>query len=73
MPKKKKVIDFLKQTGPLVAPSANPQGETPAHMISEAKDYFGSEMDFYVSNGLLDSKPSTIIFLTEAGPKVLRD
>ena len=73
LPKKKKVIDFLKKTGPIVAPSANPQSLTPAHTVAEAKDYFGSEMDFYVSGGLLDAKPSRIFFLTETGAKVLRD
>jgi L-threonylcarbamoyladenylate synthase len=73
LPKKKKVIEFLKKTGPLVAPSANPQGLLPAHTIAEAKDYFGSDVDFYISGGLLDSKPSKIVFLTEKGVKVLRD
>ena len=73
LPKKKKVIDFLKKTGPIVAPSANPQSLTPAHTVAEAKDYFGSEMDFYVAGGLLDAKPSRIVFLTETGAKVLRD
>lgn len=73
LPKKKKILDFVKQTGPLVAPSANPQAMIPAHTIAEAKDYFGSDMDFYVSGGLLDAKPSKIIFLTEKGAKVLRD
>jgi len=73
LPKKKKISAFLKKTGPLVAPSANPQGLIPAHTIGEAKDYFGSDMDFYVSGGLLDAKPSTIIFLSDKGPKTLRD
>ena len=72
-PKKKKIIDFVKKTGPLVAPSANPQGLLPAHTIAEAKDYFGADMDFYVSDGLLDAKASKIVFLTEKGAKVLRD
>ena len=73
LPKKKKISEFVKKTGPLVAPSANPQGMIPAHTIAEAKDYFGSDMDFYVSGGLLDAKPSTIVFLSEKGPKILRD
>ena len=72
-PKKKKVIEFLKQTGPLVAPSANPQGMIPSHTVVEAKDYFGSDMDFYISGGMLDAKPSKIIFLTDKGIKILRD
>lgn len=73
LPKKKKVLDFVRKTGPIVAPSANPQGLIPAHTIAEAKDYFGSDVDFYVSGGMLDSKPSKIIALTERGVKVIRD
>ncbi len=73
LPKKKKIIDFVKMVGPIVAPSANPQNMIPSHTIAEAKDYFGSDMDFYVSGGLLDSKPSKIVFLTEKGIKILRD
>ena len=73
LPKKKKVLEFIKKTGPLVAPSANPQSLIPAHTIAEAKDYFGSDMDFYVSGGLLDARPSKIIFLSDKGVKILRD
>ena len=72
-PAKKRIHDFLKKTGPLVAPSANPQSLLPAHTIAEAKDYFGEDMDFYVAAGLLDSKPSKIVFLTDKGAKILRD
>ena len=73
LPKKKKIRDFVKKTGPLFAPSANPQGLLPAHTVIEAKDYFGSDMDFYVSGGLLDAKPSKIVFLTDKGVKIIRD
>ncbi len=73
LPKKKRVVDFVAKTGPLVAPSANPQGMIPAHTIMDAKDYFGSEVDFYVGGGVLDNAPSKIIFLTETGIQVLRD
>lgn len=73
LPKKKKVLEFIKKTGPLVAPSANPQNQIPAHTISEAKDYFGGDMDFYINGGLLGAKPSKIVFLTDKGVRVLRD
>ena len=61
LPKKKSLTDLLKKTGPLVAPSANPQSLTPASNIKEAKSYFGTTVDFYVAGGTLKSKPSTII------------
>lgn len=41
LPAKKSLIQILKKTGPLVAPSANPEGLKPAENISQAKKYFG--------------------------------
>lgn len=41
IPNKKDLLDLLKATGPLLAPSANPSGESPALTIEEAKEYFG--------------------------------
>lgn len=72
MPKSKKLRDFLKHTGPLVAPSANPQGMKPAHTIAEAKKYFGTEVDFYVSGGRKVGKPSKVISLLSVKPTVVR-
>ncbi|HCP08244.1 MAG TPA: threonylcarbamoyl-AMP synthase [Candidatus Moranbacteria bacterium] len=60
-PKKKKLIELLKKTGPLAAPSANPQGQEPARNIAQAKAYFKQRIDFYVSGGSLKSAPSAII------------
>jgi L-threonylcarbamoyladenylate synthase len=45
LPAKQELIDILKQTGPLVAPSANPEGLVPADTIYEAYDYFGDTVD----------------------------
>lgn len=61
IPKKKKIIDILQKIGPIVAPSANPQGEKPANTISQAKKYFGYNVDLYISAGRLEGKPSTIV------------
>lgn len=53
---------LLAQTGPLIAPSANPQGLTPATTIAQAKAYFGDAVDFYVDGGTVtDNTPSKII------------
>lgn len=60
-PKNKLLISILKKTGPLVAPSANSQGEKPAATISEAKKYFGADVDFYLAGGRKEGKPSKII------------
>ena len=61
LPKNKRLIQLLKQTGPLVAPSANPQDKKPAESIEEAQNYFGEKVDFYEDGKLKDSKPSTLI------------
>lgn len=52
---------FLATTGPLVAPSANPEGAHPAMTIDEAKAYFGDLVDFYVDGGaVVDDSPSRL-------------
>lgn len=65
--------ELLKETGPLVAPSANPEGKLPALTIEEAKKYFGKSADFYVDAGLLESEPSTLIEIRPSKILVLRE
>jgi len=67
LPKNKKLIEILKKTGPLVAPSANPEGMKLAKNITEAKKYFGNNVDFYLSGGSLKSKPSVLISINNKG------
>jgi len=61
IPDKKSVIQFIHTRGPLVAPSANPQSKKPAETLSEAKKYFGKNVDYYIAGGRLTSAPSTIL------------
>jgi len=66
---------LLKQTGPLIATSANHEGEPPAQMIAEAKKYFGpagSEIDFYLSGSPRGGKPSTLIKLKNGKMIIVR-
>jgi len=72
LPDKEDLQELIKQTGPLVAPSANPEGETPASTIDEAKNYFGDQIDFYQDAGELKSEPSTLIKITNNKIEVLR-
>lgn len=60
---------FLTLTGPLIAPSANPQGLPPARTVNEAKDYFGDAVDMYIDAGEVpvDTPPSQLIRLHEDG------
>lgn len=63
---------LLKQTGPLIAPSANPEGKEPAVTIAEAKKYFGGRVDFYLSGGKLTGKPSSLITVKNGKIRVIR-
>lgn len=52
---------LLQQTGPLIAPSANPEGDPPAMTIAKAREYFGDTVDFYVDGGIVaDDQPSQL-------------
>jgi L-threonylcarbamoyladenylate synthase len=59
--------ELIKKTGPLVAPSANPEGFSPSRDIEEAKNYFGVSVDMYVDGGLITGKASRIIRLHPDG------
>ncbi len=73
MPKNEWLLDLLKRVGPLVAPSANFEGEKSSENIKEAKKYFGEKIAFYIDGGKIQSKASTIIELEQDGKfKVLR-
>jgi L-threonylcarbamoyladenylate synthase len=72
LPAKKSLRALLKKTGPLVAPSANPEGKPPARTVAEAKKYFGGKIDFYVDGGQLAGKHSTLIRIERGRPVVLR-
>lgn len=60
---------FLRQTGPLIAPSANPQGQPPARTIAEAKRYFGDAVDYYADGGEVpyDMPPSRLLRIHDDG------
>lgn len=44
----KNIIDAV---GPVIAPSANPEGKQVARNIAEARKYFGDTVDLYVDGG----------------------
>lgn len=72
LPASKKLRDLILRTGPLVAPSANPEGKLPAKNIKEAMAYFGKDVDSYLDGGEIRGEPSTLIDLADKSPKVIR-
>lgn len=65
----KQILDI---SGPIIAPSANFEGETPAETILEAENYFHNQIDFYLDNDKLTSLPSTVVRLTDSGFEIIR-
>ena len=63
---------LLSRTGPLVAPSANPESLPPARTIHDAQQYFGEHVAMYVDGGTIedDVAPSRIVTLDSGGQEV---
>jgi L-threonylcarbamoyladenylate synthase len=58
---------FLKNSGPLIAPSANTAGQPSAQTVQEAYAYFEDRVDFYIDRGRCAGEPSEVIKLSEKG------
>ncbi len=68
LPANAELRDLIAKTGPLIAPSANPEGHEPAMSIDEAYDYFGEGVDAYVDGGYVyDDTPSQLIVVRDDG------
>ncbi len=72
MPADPALRELLRQTGPLVAPSANLQNHQPAGSIKEAQAYFADGIDLYVDGGGRHGAPSALVDLRTNPPRVLR-
>lgn len=61
--------EVLSRTGPIIAPSANREGQPPARTIAEAKVYFGDNVDLYIDDGEvpIDTLPSQLIWRHQDG------
>lgn len=73
IPDDERLRELLEKTGPLIAPSANPEGLPPAMNVKEAIEYFGDLVDIYVDGGqITDNTPSRLFKITNAGLERLR-
>jgi L-threonylcarbamoyladenylate synthase len=72
LPAKPSLLQLVKETGPLVAPSTNPQGQEPAYTIAEAKAYFGTAVDHYEDEGEVHGRASTIVRLNKGHIEIIR-
>ena len=68
LPDDKSLRQLLSLTGPLIAPSANPEGLAPAMTIEQAIGYFGDDVDFYIDEGEVYSNvPSQLLRVKDDG------
>ena len=68
LPDDQALQDLISKTGPLIAPSANPQGQMPALNIEQAIAYFDDRVDLYVDGGeVFDNTPSQLFQLQVDG------
>lgn len=68
----KNLFNLINKVGPLVAPSANLEGDRPAETIGQAKKYFEGNVDFYIDGGRKAGEPSTLIKIIDDGIQILR-
>lgn len=75
LPDNERIHDVIEKTGPLVAPSANPEGELPAQNIDEVHKYFGDTVDVYLNqeDRPYTGKPSTIIKIKDHKINLIRE
>ncbi len=74
LPSEASLRELISETGRLIAPSANPEGQPPSSTIEQAIDYFGDAVDVYVDGGLVDDdSPSQLWrYLPSGGMERLR-
>ena len=69
-----KIIQELlyKVKKPLLVPSANPSGKSPAKNVFEVTIYFGETLNYIYDYNALGKAPSTIVDLTDSTVKLVR-
>lgn len=72
IPDDSRLLKLLQRTGPLLTSSANQPGEPPATIITEAKAYFGDQVDWYEDAGFINRAPSTVIKIVDNTIQVMR-
>jgi L-threonylcarbamoyladenylate synthase len=73
MPDHPELRKLLAVTGPLVAPSANPEGKSTATVLAEAQAYFGETVDGYIDGGTLAGHaPSTVAGIKDGKLHIFR-
>jgi L-threonylcarbamoyladenylate synthase len=74
LPDNNRLHQVIDGVGPIIAPSANPEGKTPAQSIDDIKKYFGDRVDVYVDpkDVPYTGQPSTIIKIKDHTINLIR-
>ncbi len=73
MPNVPELQELIRETGPLIAPSANKEGSPHARTIRMAEVEFRDLVDFYVDGGEMNEEASTIIRLIDGTFTLVRE
>jgi tRNA threonylcarbamoyl adenosine modification protein (Sua5/YciO/YrdC/YwlC family) len=73
MPLHPAAIELLASTGPMAVSSANRTGLPPAVTIDDAMDQLGESISVYLDGGEAGQVPSSIVDITGATPRLLRE
>ncbi|GGM35052.1 threonylcarbamoyl-AMP synthase [Longimycelium tulufanense] len=74
MPLHPVTLELLREVGPMAVSSANRSGQPPASTAEEARAQLGDSVQVYLDGGPSgEPVASTIVDLTGAGPRVLRE
>lgn len=72
LPCDEKLKKEIKEVGPIVATSANKEGEEIVKNIKQAKEIFKDEIDFYIDSGKALKEPSFLVRLEKEDVYFLR-
>jgi len=70
--KSRNLYKIIEEVGPVLAPSANPEGMPPATCENKAHRYFKDTVNAYLAGGTRRGEPSTLVDYTGLKPKILR-
>lgn len=72
IPADERLREFVSITGPIIAPSANPEGYPPATRVEHALEYFADAVEHYIDDGERAGNPSELIDLSNDVVTVIR-
>lgn len=72
VPRYNKLVELLKNTGPLVSTSANITDSEPTRKINDAVKIFKNKVDFYLDVGPLNNPPSKVVRIVNGRELIIR-